>query len=323
MLSFIYRILVSLHRRLTRSRHSGIPVISVGNITVGGTGKTPVVMKIIKDIGFRTPVAVVSRGYGRKTFRMKKVGLRDSYRYTGDEPLLIKKNFPGALVIAAKNRYRGSLFAAENGAGAVILDDGFQSWEIERDLEIVLINALSPFGGGKILPSGRLREPLSALKRADLIVVTKCNYVTARRMEEIKGRIRCYAPSSGIFYAREKVRSFGKIFDKDERPAEFFEGRKAICFSAVGDNRSFHSLLEQYGLDIIEKIEKIDHYRWKENEIKKIVERSKALGLDLITTEKDAVKLLSFEPFECWYTKMETEISEEKKWKEKIYEVIS
>ncbi len=322
MLSFIYKTAVFLHSKLTRCRHPEIPVISVGNISVGGTGKTPVVMKIIKDIGSLAPVAVVSRGYGRKTVRTLEVSSCDDYLVSGDEPLLIKRNSPEVLVIVAKNRYRGALLASGRGARVVILDDGLQSWEIKRDLNIVLVNALDPFAGEKLLPAGRLREPLSALNRANAIVITKSNYVSPSRLEEIKEKLDFYSPGTDIFIAREKIGSFRKLFGSKKCSPEYFRGKKVMCFSALGNNASFHKLLEQYGLDVIEKKEKRDHYKWKENEINKISEEARSRGLDLITTEKDAVKLFAFSPFECWFAGMETEIQNEKKWKEKIYEVI-
>ncbi|MGM0568807.1 MAG: tetraacyldisaccharide 4'-kinase [Elusimicrobiota bacterium] len=323
MYSFFYKKALSLHRGLSRAKSAGVPVISVGNITVGGTGKTPFVMKIMGDIGGKVKKAVVSRGYGRKGSKPFEVESGDDYVKSGDEPLMIKRRFPDSVVIVNKNRYRGAREAADKGCRVVILDDGFQSWEIKKDLNIVLVDAVNPFGSGKLFPFGSLREPENSLSRADIVVVTRCNRTDGGSFDKIKEKIQSFAPRAQILSAGEKLSKFVSVFNSQKRDAGFLSGKRLMCFSAIGRNSAFHRMLEEKKAVIVEKREKRDHHRWKENEIKKFVSEAAQKNLRLVTTEKDAIKLSSFEPFECWYPQIEIAVSGEEILRNKINKILN
>ncbi len=280
------------------------------------------VMKMIKDLDPPGPLAVVSRGYGRKRRGVIEVKEGSDYRQVGDEPLMIKKNFPHTPVIVSKNRHRGARAAVSAGARAVLLDDGFQSWELKRDMDIVLIDSRDPFGGGKILPFGRLREPVEALKRADAVIITRCNCDEDTGVEETRKKVRSYTGAE-IFTSYDKITGFREVFGTGEAGPDFIRGKNVLSFSAVGGNERFRDMIKSLGGRIIEKIEKIDHYKWKRGDIKQIEKIASAGSLVAVTTEKDAVKLAGFKPFNCYWARLETVIEEQKRWKEKINEVFS
>ena len=272
-------------------------VVCIGNITVGGTGKTPTVLlcaRILAEMGIR--VAVVSRGYKRPKDGQEVVVLYDQksldWQNAGDEPymmnLLLKdKQVP---VIVSKSRYKAAKRAQEEFKSQVILlDDGFQHHKLKRDRNIVLLDAQKPFGGG-LLPYGNLREPLTALERADLLVLTHSDLVSESKLANIKKRIKHYNPSLPVVEAVHKPKNYFNLIKNEPVPLDTVQG-SAACFCALGDPKSFETTLKKLGLNLKQTWRYSDHKKYTLEDIKNMA--SLRGDLPLITTFKDYVKLPS------------------------------
>ena len=280
-------------------------VISIGNITVGGTGKTPTaqrVAKMIKNLGYR--VVILNRGYrshwdkplgvvsdGRKIFMT-------SYE-AGDEAYLMAKMMPGVPVVIGKNRDVTGSYAVEKlNAEVIIMDDGYQHWQLERDLDIVLVDTLNLFGNGNLLPRGILREPLSHLNRADLFLFTKSDQSSQLTRSSLTENIRQYNTKAPIVESIHHAKEFVEIADwykgiqQNPLPLEELKGKRVMVFSAIGNPSSFEQNVSGCGLDIVEAIRYPDHHDYGMLEMQYIGERASKLKADaLITTGKDAVKI--------------------------------
>ncbi len=255
-------------------------LISVGNITWGGTGKTPLVKMIargLSDMGRR--VVVVSRGYG------------------GDEDLFLQEALARVPVVVDRNRARACRRAlAEFGAEVIILDDGFQQWGLDRDLDIVAVNCSDPFGNGRLLPRGILREPLSALNRANVFFLTRADAVEKKELLRLRRRLRelnsraliveaVYFPA-GLSYLDEPKRKV--------EPAEL-AGRKAALLAGIADPGSFSRLVKNMGMTVAAEIFHPDHHQYGYGDLLEAVEICRRAGVELLAiTEKDAVKLRKF-----------------------------
>lgn len=279
----------ALEKRVTRTRKVSLPVISVGNITSGGTGKTPFTIKLTELIG--TGAAVVMRGYGRKGRGVKEVIRSDPELY-GDEASLIKKKFPGNTVIVSENRYHGALAAEKLGAGVIILDDGFQSYELKRDLDILLLAAERPFSNGFMLPLGRLREPQKNISRADIIIIILRGPSTDEsELKKVKEEVSCYSKGKKIFEAYKSPSGFISLSDGKHLPLKEFEGRDVLGFCGIGNPESFKESLTASGLKVRQMEIFRDHQRIGRRELNRIMEVSNRKKLITLTTEKDAVRL--------------------------------
>ena len=270
-------------------------VVCIGNITAGGTGKTPTTLlcaRILADMGFR--VAVVSRGYKRPKDGEEVVVLYDQksldWQNAGDEPymmnlLLKEKQVP---VIVSKSRYKAAKRATEEFKSQVILlDDGFQHHQLKRDRNIVLLDAQKPFGGG-LLPYGNLREPLTALERADILFLTHSDLVSESKLANIKKQIKHYNPSLPVLEAVHKPKNYFDLIKNEPVPLDNIKGC-AVCFCALGDPKSFETTLKNLGLTLKQTWRYTDHRNYTLDDIKNMA----ALrgDLPLITTFKDYVKL--------------------------------
>ena len=272
----------------------GVKVVCIGNITVGGTGKTPAVQyfsKKYQELGYS--VAIVSRGYKGKRKKDPFV-VRDkdkiigNYINSGDEAYLhsIKLNIP---VIVSKNRYEGVLLAKKvYGSNLVILDDGFQHRRLWRDKDIVLIDATNPFGGEKLLPKGRLREGLEGLNRAKEFIITKSDLVDKEVLEFIKEKLKIYKkPISVASHGPEKLYNrVGKTLELSK-----IKGKKVFIFSALANPEQFEETIKKFNPKKIESISFKDHHLYTDKDYQLIRNKSKEFGADLIiSTEKDYVK---------------------------------
>ncbi len=260
-----------------------VPVVSVGNITLGGTGKTPTVISIAETaLSMGKRPAIVSRGYGRTTTGTVIVsdgkGTLVPWEEAGDEPLLMAKRLPTVPVVVDEQRFRGGMVAVEQfGVDMIILDDAFQHRAVERNLDVVLINSRERAENYRMLPYGRLREPTWSVRRADIVVLTKTD-----------------GESTVPAVHRKIARHARKIMKSSLRPRETenLKGRKVVAFCGIGDPDSFRPTLRQLGADIVAFQKFRDHHIYDEsdmNDLKKLLEKRN--GDTLVTTEKDWVKL--------------------------------
>jgi tetraacyldisaccharide 4'-kinase len=261
-------------------------VISVGNITTGGTGKTPLVIWLCNYIGQNYKCAILTRGY--KT-RQKAKGKRQNYE---DEPAVLAQNCPQAKVIVNPDRAAGAMQAVNAyGANVLIMDDGFQHRRLARDIDIVVVDAMEPFGYGKMLPAGLLREPVDSLKRANAIVITRCNQAAKSKLARLEEELQMVNPHITIARSIHKA-VFAQYFDGRKTAVEELEGKKIFAFCGIGNPQGFLDTIKELKADVIGSIIYDDHHCYTEEDVAEIsgqAERSKA---DLIlTTEKDRTKI--------------------------------
>lgn len=261
-------------------------VVSVGNLTVGGTGKTPFIellSRILKKMEFK-PV-ILSRGYGSRD------GL------PSDEYMVLKENVPEVPHYVNPSRYHGGLDAlSKENPDVFLLDDGFQHWRLKRDMDVVLIDALNPFGYGKLTPRGMLREPLSALKRADMFVVTRGDQVQPRILQALKDSLVKFNPDAPLIVSHHEARGLRDVRTGKKLDTGYLKGRKALGFCGIGNPRAFHALLVHCGAQVASFHAFRDHFRYTQEIVQLMSEEAKLLGCDaLVTTQKDGVKLGDFE----------------------------
>ena len=295
--TLIYYLLSKLNKYLTKSKKLYKPVISIGNITWGGSGKTPMVIEVAKyilSLG-KNPV-ILSRGYKRKNNKIKNVVVRNNNKIlaniscSGDEPYMMANQLNCPIIVGA-NRYESAKIAKVFAPDIFILDDGFQHWKIQRDLDIVCINSLNPFGNFMTIPSGILREKKSALKRANLVVLTNCNLSDKQNIENIKKeifKITGQKPIETSYKNYEIVSMKGniKIVDIDS----FKKQKIFVAVSAIGSPENFINTVKNLGVQIKDKFIFSDHHKYTKQEIINIVSGLKD-NEKIITTSKDAVKI--------------------------------
>lgn len=267
-----------------------IPVISVGNLAAGGTGKTPIVEWISRRllaIGRRP--AIVSRGYGGSARRGPVVvslgeGPRVPASRCGDEPWLLASKLPRVVVVVGSNRLAGIAEAARVGCDAVILDDGFQHRRVARDLDLVLLDSREPLGNGWLLPAGLLREPPTSLARADAVLLTRWRADgSAARAEALA---RTHGSRSAIVRVRFLRSGFvDALFEPAPRP------ERAVAFCGIGNPHAFREDLEAEGVRLIRFDVRPDHHRYGEEELGLLYALARRCQAPLLTTEKDLARL--------------------------------
>ncbi len=316
-LSGFFRILVQA--RLWRYRngwktqhHLGCQVVVIGNITVGGTGKTPVVELLAKSLRQRgRNVAILSRGYKSKKLdrpqrwhdatgkpfpaeRMPKVVSTGSdlllgSKYAGDEPFMLARNLDGVAVVVDKNRVKSGRFAiTQLGADTLLLDDGMQYLDLAHGIDIVLVDSGSPFGTGALLPRGTLREPPKNLRRASYILLTKCN---GSSNENLVARIRRYNKTAEIIECTHGPIHLENVFTRERLPLSHLRDQWVGAISAIAVPEAFEGSLEKLGARVEIRRRFADHYRFSRREVDKFMQRCVERDMQLIvTTEKDAVR---------------------------------
>ncbi|MBX7056109.1 MAG: tetraacyldisaccharide 4'-kinase [Pyrinomonadaceae bacterium] len=286
----------------------GARTISIGNITAGGTGKTPLVILVCQLLAGRGKrVCVLTRGHGRKDVRSRVVvsnGKRVMANAVtaGDEPVEIATRLLGkAVVVADADRVGAAEWAkGEFGVTTFVLDDGFQHRYAKRDVDIVCIDALEPFGRGKMLPFGRLREPLHNLRRANAVIITRANLVSD--VEAIKAEIRKHNPDCRIFVAGTRtadVQLLGKFIDPlapehsdADNDLRHVAHATAFAFCGIGNPKSFFDQLRKENYQLAGTHEFADHHKYDQNDADKVIALARTAGAGfLLTTAKDAVKL--------------------------------
>ena len=295
------RVRAAAYRCVPFSRHRvNAHVVSVGNITVGGTGKTPVTEYVARryvDAGRR--VAILSRGYGRPVPSRDVVVvsggdglLEPDWRRTGDEPQLLARNVPRAAVLVCADRVRSARMAvAEYGADVIVLDDGFQHMRLGRNEDIVVLDATQPLDSLHLLPRGTLREPPGALRRATMIVLTHAD--RCESAETAMKLVRRYAPKVPIVCTRHQTTAVRQISGSDiQSDLAPLAGRRVVAFSAIGNPAGFEHSVASAGADIVHTLRFADHHTYTDADIAEIGQAIDQHAADAaVTTEKDAVRL--------------------------------
>ena len=315
-LSVLYRLVVQLRlflfrQRIFRHHALGCQVISIGNLTVGGTGKTPVVEIFARDLQKAgRKVAILSRGYKKtepeltrrlvdrlllRTQRQPprvvsdgKTLLLDS-AMSGDEPYMLASHLPEVCVLVDKDRVKSGRYAITKlGCDTLILDDGFQYLALKHRLDIVLVDRLNPFGNEHVLPRGILREPQTNIRRASFIFITKCDGTGA---VDLRARLRALNPKAEIVECTHKPRYLQDVFSGERQPLQFLQGRRVAALSGIAAPEGFEAELERQGGEIVVRERYADHHRYSQQEILDTINRSREARAEVvITTEKDAVR---------------------------------
>jgi tetraacyldisaccharide 4'-kinase len=308
VLSKIFELLVKLRRFLYNVR---IQVIAIGNLTVGGTGKTPVVEKFARELQDQgRHVAILSRGYRSKPppisrrlvnkllFREDRTPPRivsdgkslllDS-ETAGDEPYMLASNLKDVVVLVDKDRVKAGRYAIEKfGCDTLLLDDGFQYWKLRgRRRDIVLVDCQQPFGNERMLPRGTLREPPTHLARASTIFITKSDGHT----EDLRKRIAQYNGTAAVIECVHHPLYFEDVFTGERLGIEFLQGRRVASLSGIAQPESFEKSLVGIGAELVYSKRFADHHRFTQQEVINVINRSKKRQAELIiTTQKDAVR---------------------------------
>jgi len=306
-ISFLYLRIVSLRLKLYachiwRRHQLGCPVLSIGNLTVGGTGKTPVVEKLARDLHAQgRRVAILSRGYksvrprgssGKSQVRVVTEGgvlLLDS-KTAGDEPFMLAKNLRGVAVLIDKDRVECGRHAISSlGSDLLILDDGLQYIRLQRRFDLVLIDREAPFGNEHLLPRGTLREPPSHLRRATHILITKCD---GSDLSDLHRRIRLYNRVAPIIECRHRAVELHDLSTGEILPLTSLQGLRAGCLSAIASPESFEEGLRRLGVSLELTQSFADHHRYSKREMERFISRCVRRGVScILTTEKDAVRM--------------------------------
>jgi len=316
VLSRLFEVLVKARHflysvRILRDSTLGVQVIAVGNLTVGGTGKTPVVEKFARELRDQgRNVAILSRGYrskpppfhewllGKVLFRRDRTPPRvvsdgkslllDS-ETAGDEPFMLASNLKDVVVLVDKNRVKSALYAIEKyGCDTLLLDDGFQYWKLRgRRRDIVLIDSQQPFGNQYLLPRGTLREPPSHLARASTLFITKSD----GRTTALRQQLAKLNPGAGIIECVHQPLYFEDVFTGERQGLDLLRGKKVASLSGIAQPESFERSLLQLGGELVYSKRFADHHRFTQQEVLNAINRSKKRQAGMIvTTQKDAVR---------------------------------
>jgi tetraacyldisaccharide 4'-kinase len=292
------------HYSLRQRQRLPHKVVSLGNITTGGTGKTPAAIALAEEAKRRGLYPIIlTRGYRGKVkgpcFVTKGTSPLLSAEDAGDEPLLMAERLQGVPVVKGRDRYEAGRYALAHidhgGDFLFILDDGFQHWRLHRDKDIVLIDALNPFGNRVLLPFGRLREPLGSLDRADIIVLSKAGGQGQDRqgrpfVHSLVEEIRRYTKAR-IFKAEHKPLSC-TFLSGEKKPPEWLLGRKVFGLSALGNPLSFRKTVLSLGAQLLGHRMFRDHHHYSASDVAKVLKSAEKSGAEwIVTTEKDIIKL--------------------------------
>lgn len=293
--SFIRSRNFSFDHGLMASYEPSIPVISVGNITLGGTNKTPFVEMLSRhfyDTGIN--VGIVSRGYGGQTNEPVVIqGTSFDRNIVGDEPLLLASRLPYVPVAVSRDRLKDVEALQKYNVELIVADDAFQHRRLGRDADIVLVDACCPFGNGRLVPAGILREPPSALKRAHIVVITKADQVSEKQLREVRQKLLRYVPEERLFTSRLELRCWSFWNGSWQDEIDFNVNRlPVVAFSAIGSPGSFRRTLEQQGLNVLKEMRFKDHHRFDYRDMERLIALKKELGAShLVCTEKDVYNL--------------------------------
>ncbi len=272
-----------------KTHHADAVVFSIGNITTGGTGKTPLVIwlcNLLKNRGINC--AILTRGY--------KATLHSRFKTQNylDEPAILAQSCPHTEIIVNPDRIAGAAEAiGRSGVQALIMDDGFQHRRLHRDLDIVVIDATRPFGYGRLLPAGLLREPIGSLKRADAVVITRCDQVTLVELTELESKLQNI--NSRMIISRSiHAPTTIKSPDKEIIQIEHLKNRRVFAYCGIGNPTAFLNTIQNLGTKIVGSEVFDDHHHYSQSDIENICRQAKHGGADLVlTTQKDWTKTAS------------------------------
>ena len=322
----LYRLIVRVRafayaRGWLRARRLPVKVVSVGNLTVGGTGKTPLVLRLATLLGQRGQrVAILTRGYGRRE-RMPLIinGRGETKQYTpelmGDEPILLSRRLPDVTIGIGSDRHlmgeRILNMESSEPPDVFLLDDGFQHLGLARDLDIVVLDATNPFAGDAALPAGLLREPVAALQRADVVVLTRADSGTPPAVAE---RLQRHNPRAPVFRAQTRLEG---VYDAaTQRAANLYalKQQKVFAYCGIGNPEAFWEDLRRWGFELVGTLAFPDHHRYAINDFKAIIARADRAGARaLLMTEKDMINLTVVPPSipPSFYCRIELEFEDE------------
>jgi len=283
--SLIYSWSVRLRNRfydelIFRAKWVNAPVISVGNLTTGGTGKTPIVIhltRMLKEMGYRP--GVILRGYGARAGAIS------------DEESLFRQSLPGVAVVADPNRFAAAQRAISQSANVLVADDAYQHRRLGRDVNICLIDAAFPFGNEMMLPAGRLREPIKGLRRADVVIITRADQVATEWLESLTRRIQTLCKRVRILLCRHCPRELVDLRGGSES-AQCLKGRRIVAFAGIARPEAFYKTLGQLGATVAETLSFPDHHAFSPNDYVHLADAFRRHSADaIVCTAKDAVKL--------------------------------
>ncbi len=338
-LSLIFGLLAQLRfylykKRILRDQPLGCLVVVVGNLTVGGTGKTPVVEKFARSLHHRgRRVAILSRGYKSKD-RKKESSFQKLWRrfvtgaeppppkvvsdgnkvlldseYAGDEPYMLARNLPGVVVLVDKDRVKSGTYAIQRfGCDTLVLDDGFQYLPLKGRLNLLLVDKSNPFGNRRLMPRGILREPIRHLKRASYVFLTKSDGTPDPELEAL---IQRYNPGVDIIECAHKPQFLQEVNGERRLPLDALIEKRIGAFSAIAVPESFEGFLRDFGANLLYTKRFLDHHRFDSDELREIFKEAASANLDfIVTTEKDAVRIdedARF-PLPLYYLRLEIDI---------------
>ncbi len=299
-------------KRVIRNRALGCLVVSIGNVSCGGTGKTPVVEVFARTLSAQgRKVAILSRGYRSKKLPfLTRVGLRlrnqkielppkivsdgknllMESEFAGDEPYMLASNLHDVAVVVDKDRVKSGVYAIDNfGTDVIILDDGFQYLKLRPHINIVLVDSTDPFGNGHVLPRGILREPIKNIRRADYIFLTKSD--GSHKLRHLKNFLRHHTRRAEIIECCHKPKHLVNLIDRTQKGLDYLKNVNVAALSAIARPASFEKFLEDFGANLVFKDHYADHHRYTGQEVLDFISQAKEAGAEMIvTTEKDAVR---------------------------------
>tara|TARA_B100002052_G_C15879937_1_gene598731 strand:+ start:543 stop:1472 length:930 start_codon:yes stop_codon:yes gene_type:complete len=285
-LSYLYQIILFIKNFFTKKKKFPISIICVGNIYLGGTGKTPISIKLREMLNESFAPVVIKK----------------NYKGHADEIDLLKKY---TKVIVSDTRTDGINAAIDRNFNLVILDDGYQEIGIKKDLNIICFNNEQKIGNGLTLPAGPLRENLSSLKNCDIILIN------GKKINEFEEKLKKYNNNLKFFYFNYYLKNFDN-----------FKNKKLISFAGIGNPKNFFNLLKANRLNVIREISFPDHYNYSEKDLEKLIEMEKKYNAKLITTEKDFLRISTFERKRFSFLPIKVKIEQEDKFLEHIIKIL-
>lgn len=309
-------------RDLAHQRSLDVPVISVGNITAGGTGKTPVVLFVaerLRRLGWKP--GILTRGYGRQFPHGNEAlpeGAKVPVDRSGDEPQIFLRSGVAPVGIGADRWHTGVLLEHEFGVNVLLLDDGFQHARLQRWIDIVLIDGMNPSGGGYPIPLGRLREPCAALSRADLFIITRSDF--GRVVDAAESALRRHNPRAPVFHARVRPEAWVHFVSEETVAADSLPFRRVGAFCGLGNPESFWGTLAVLGLDPVDRLAFDDHHRYRPRELRLLAQHLLEAGAEaILTTEKDMLNLCEecgplLDPLPLYWLRISVQIDREEEF---------